>query len=465
MSDLSNQLIAGIENLTLEDWNVGPWVVIIPAVYGISSISELDGATVLLPTGGFLEEGFDETFRALHLIYAPVPVESYEEAVQQFAASAGDILIIPRSALSVGELRSDLLVMPEQFDVIGNISTISLNLTGTADADLLVGMDGNDLIQGLSGNDTLHGNGGNDTIFGGGGFDTIEGGDGNDILDGGTYADRVNGGNGNDRLVGGSGFDLLYGAAGNDTLLGGTEPDRLFGGDGDDVLRAGTNIGFTVDGLFGEGGDDSLFGEGGFDLLDGGAGNDFLDGGAQADNLYGRDGADTLVGGDGFDRLFGGADDDVAWGGEGSDGIFGDQGNDTLYGEAGNDRFFGGTGNDLIDGGEGDDTVYGGAGFDTITGGTGNDMLFGLFNADTFVFVDGHGNDVIGDFEALSTFEKIDLSGVSAIVSLGDLNLGNAAGGAATQVGGDVIIDTGNGNNITLVGVNLSDLDSSDFLF
>ncbi|MEZ5714935.1 MAG: calcium-binding protein, partial [Paracoccaceae bacterium] len=69
------------------------------------------------------------------------------------------------------------------------------------------------------------------------------------------------------------------------------------------------------------------------------------------------------------------------------------------------------------------------------------------------------------DFEATNNAEKIDLSGISAITSLADLNLGSATLGAATQVGADVVIDTGGGNSITLTGVSLGDLDANDFVF
>ena len=103
----------------------------------------------------------------------------------------------------------------------------------------------------------------------------------------------------------------------------------------------------------------------------------------------------------------------------------------------GDDSILGGAGNDLIFGGDGMDTVNGGAGFDTIDGGAGDDLLFGRFNADTFVFTDGHGNDTIGDFASRNNFERIDLSGISAINSLADLDLGNANAGekVASAVG------------------------------
>lgn len=255
---------------------------------------------------------------------------------------------------------------------------------------------------------------------------------------GGSGADRITGNDANNVLSGNSGNDTLLGGLGNDTLHGGAQDDRMLGGNGDDYLLGGP----------------------GFDALYGGDGNDILDGGTNADNLFGGAGNDTMRGGDGLDRLFGGDGDDFGRGGTGDDGLFGDAGNDTLNGESGNDRLFGGVGNDDLDGSTGNDTLYGGAGFDTLKGGEGNDLLYGNFNADTFVFTDGNGNDTIADFEADNPLEKIDLSGVSAITNLFDL-LSNHV----SQVGANVVIDTGSGNSITLNNVNIATLDSSDFIF
>ncbi|MDF1670263.1 MAG: calcium-binding protein, partial [Roseovarius sp.] len=68
--------------------------------------------------------------------------------------------------------------------------------------------------------------------------------------------------------------------------------------------------------------------------------------------------------------------------------------------------------------------------------------------------------DVIGDFDALNVFEAIDLRSVSAITDLADLTSNHM-----TQTGANVVIDTGGGDSITLTGVNLGDLDSTDFIF
>jgi Ca2+-binding RTX toxin-like protein len=332
-------------------------------------------------------------------------------------------------------------------------------LEGGTGNDMLNGVAGNDVIRAGIGNDLADGGDGNDALFGDGGFDTMHGGAGDDTVDGGNGADSLYGGAGNDLIIGSDGFDQLFGEAGNDTLQGGNTNDYLFGGDGNDLLLGGLNIGTSTELLDGGAGNDTLRGEGGFDLLRGGDGDDVLDGGNQADNLYGDAGNDTLFGGAGFDRLFGGTGDDVLNGGDGPDGHFGQQGNDTIYGGDGNDRFFGGTGNDLILSGNGNDTIYADSGFDTLNGGAGNDLLFGFFNADTFVFEAGHGNDTIGDFDEFNAGERIDFSG------LGTMNNLTQVMNASTQVGNNVVINTGGGNSIQLNGVQLADLDASDFIF
>ena len=81
------------------------------------------------------------------------------------------------------------------------------------------------------------------------------------------------------------------------------------------------------------------------------------------------------------------------------------------------------------------------------------------------MFYDGDGNDTIVDFESLNVAEKIHLGNVTAIANLAALNLADANAGAATQVGMDVVINTGGGNSITLLNVNIFDLDATDFAF
>lgn len=329
---------------------------------------------------------------------------------------------------------------------------------GTGNDTIIAGF-GADTVSGDGGNDSIHGDGNSDLLLGGAGFDTIIGGRGNDAISGDSFADLLRGGDGNDIILGGDGFDNIYGENGADSIWAGAAPDRVFGGAGDDWLSGGSNFGTSVDGIFGEGGNDTLFGNAGFDLLNGGAGDDVLDGGHQADNLYGEDGNDILIGGLGFDRLFGGEGQDKLYGGASGDGLFGQGGDDTLWGGEGSDRFFGGQGNDILDGGSGNDTIYADAGFDTIIGGIGNDLMFGSFNADEFVFENGHGDDTVADFDAFNDNEVLDLSDLDGFDDMQDVQ------DAAAQSGRDVLINTGDNSSIRLRDVDLDDLDENDFTF
>ncbi|AKS46651.1 Ca2+-binding protein, RTX toxin-related [Octadecabacter temperatus] len=342
-----------------------------------------------------------------------------------------------------------------------DIAASSTNDTvfGLSGDDTIAGGSGNDQLAGDGGADILEGESGNDHLFGGIGFDTLHGGTGDDVLYGEDHADTLYGDDGADQLIGGDGYDWLFGGNGDDFLWAGTTADRLYGGDGDDYMDAGSNYGITVDGLWGGAGNDTMFGSAGYDLLVGGDGDDIMDGGHQADNIYGDAGNDTLFGDLGLDRLFGGVGDDLLSGGDGNDGHFGGDGNDTAWGGTGDDRFFGGSGNDMLLGEDGADTLYGGSGFDTVVGGAGDDTLAGNFNADRFVFEDNHGHDIILDFDANNTLERIDFARVDQIVNYADvLN-------AMTQIGDHVVIITGTNSSVLIENVDINLLDEGDFLF
>lgn len=193
-------------------------------------------------------------------------------------------------------------------------------------------------------------------------------------------------------------------------------------GNSDDIAPAGTTIGDNVpmnfignDVIRGMGGNDNLFSGDGKDKLYGNIGNDILDGGQ---------GADLIKGGNGKDRLVGG------------------KGNDKLYGDAGRDNLKGGAGKDVLD------------------GGAGNDILAGGKNPDKFVFKSNFGRDKITDFDANNNLEDINLKAVAAIKTFNDLKNNHM-----NQVGADVVIDDGSGNQITLLGVDISDLNKADFIF
>ena len=120
----------------------------------------------------------------------------------------------------------------------------------------------------------------------------------------------------------------------------------------------------------------------------------------------------------------------------------GDARNDVLNGGAGSDILFGGTGNDIVDGGAGNDTLF---------GGTGND---------TFVFTGGGGQDVVMDFKQGDDVLQI-------ARNINGLDIGNAADVAARvlDVGGNAVIDLGNGDTVTLMNVNAQDVHNNPNAF
>ncbi|MEM9795556.1 MAG: amino acid ABC transporter substrate-binding protein [Pseudomonadota bacterium] len=72
----------------------------VPAELGVSSATELDGATVCIQTGTTTELNLADFFRVNGMSYEPVPIETGAEAVQQYLAGACDVYTTDRSALA-----------------------------------------------------------------------------------------------------------------------------------------------------------------------------------------------------------------------------------------------------------------------------------------------------------------------------------------------------------------------------
>ena len=267
-------------------------------------------------------------------------------------------------------------------------------LVGDANANRLVGLDGDDLILGGGGNDTLDGRAGNDTLDGGTGTNvavfhgnfnqyTIQstgtlgeflviGPDGRDVVrnvDALQFDDRtlaVQLGTQNPDVItidAAAGPVILDAGAGNDTITGNDSGNALLGGAGNDQLTGGL----------------------GNDNLDGGTGNDVMAGGV-GDDVYVVDSAGDVVTevpnvlfsvfsglfGQPHDINLGGGVDKViasinyTLGGfvenltlaQGSSNLSGTGNslNNILAGNAGNNELDGLGGNDTIDGGDGRDT-------------------------------------------------------------------------------------------------------------
>jgi len=108
--------------------------------------------------------------------------------------------------------------------------------------------------------------------------------------------------------------------------------------------------------------------------------------------------------------------------------------------------------NDIIFGSENDDILTGLAGNDTLTGGLGADTFF--FNPEG-----EDETDTITDFAI-----DEDVIDLSAFAGMGYDNLGKIIS-HSKQTDGDVNIDLGNGNSVTLVGVDLDSLHADNFIF
>jgi Ca2+-binding RTX toxin-like protein len=112
---------------------------------------------------------------------------------------------------------------------------------------------------------------------------------------------------------------------------------------------------------------------------------------------------------------------------------------------------FGGQGDDVLEGGDGNDELFGVWGDDTLSGGVGHDL---------FYFHTGAGSDVILDLE-----DGIDL--VVLEKGINGLPI-NSAGDLASYVSdqdGNAVLDFGNGDTLTLVGVSAENVQADPSKF
>ena len=72
----------------------------VPKELGVSSATELDGATVCIQTGTTTELNLADYFRANGMSYEPVPIETNAEAQQKYLANACDVYTTDASGLA-----------------------------------------------------------------------------------------------------------------------------------------------------------------------------------------------------------------------------------------------------------------------------------------------------------------------------------------------------------------------------
>ncbi|MEZ5828250.1 MAG: hypothetical protein R3D01_07640 [Hyphomicrobiales bacterium] len=203
-----------------------------------------------------------------------------------------------------------------------------------------------------------------------------------------------------------------------------------------------------------------LFGDAGDDLLDPGAGDDTVDGGAGTDDHVSYEFTDATggifyEGGTGSNGI---AIGDAEISGDASIGTDQITGVEIYSGTDFADVFVGGDASESIFGLGGDDDIDGGAGDDVLIGDAGDDTLTGGAGEDVFIFGDGSGNDTITDFEAGA--------GAGDVLDLLDFGFGTFANvvAAATDIGSDLLIQLDGDDSVTLLGVNVADLDQDDVL-
>ena len=89
----------------------------VPRELGVSSATELDGATVCIQTGTTTELNLADYFRVNNMTYEPVPIETNAEAQQQYLAGACDVYTTDASGLAATrasfETPGDHVILPE----------------------------------------------------------------------------------------------------------------------------------------------------------------------------------------------------------------------------------------------------------------------------------------------------------------------------------------------------------------
>lgn len=204
-------------------------------------------------------------------------------------------------------------------------------------------------------------------------------------------------------------------------------------------------------------------------------GNDLFIGGNGADHFRMREGDDGMDGRGGFDTVSYGSSEivetrvDLALGeawkvfvydpiSDHASAIRRDYNDALVNVEAvlgaaeGRDHIRGSAAANRLDGQGGDDRLEGRAGDDTLIGGDGNDRLRGDGGRDRYEFDGEDGNDRITGFQ--NGLDRIQIT--EGARRFADLSI--------AQLGGNVVIDFED-TTVTLVRVNRSAIDASDFLF
>jgi Ca2+-binding RTX toxin-like protein len=413
-------------------------------------------------------------------------VDSASDTVTEYVAQGLDSVYASASFVLDRNIENLVLLGSADIDATGNVLD-----------NVLRGNSGNNVIDGGVGADTMGGGAGDDIYVVDNARDNVaeSNDDGNDTVQSSisyalganieslqlTGADEINatgnslnntifGNAGANIINGGSGTDYMSGGLGNDTYFIDVTTDRVveLSNSGLDTVVSARNhvlaanienvtLQGTATNATGNNLDNVMIGNGLKNILRSNEGDDVLNGLGGADVMSGGDGNDTYyvdnqgdsvleflnAGKGGIDRVYANVSYNLAANVE----------NLFLKGSGS----ISGTGNAVgnwIVGNDAVNNLSGGGGNDILDGGLGNDRLTGGTGADSFVFETGYGNDVITDFNSADTI-RLHVAGVSNWASF-LLH--------ASETGNSTVVDFGS-SSITLQGVHLSELQSSEFLF
>jgi len=314
---------------------------------------------------------------------------------------------------------------------LGTYKSYSINLTGNAVANTLIGNAAGNTISGGAGADVLWGNKGNDLLNGGADADLMWGGEGNDVYYVDNAKDKTNEAISATDTADSGGTDLVY-----------STMTHTLGKYLENLTLTGTSVingtGNTLANI--------LTGNSAVNTLTGGSGNDTLDGGIGADVMWGGSGNDFYYIDNSSDQTNEAKSATNTADSGGTDLIYSSVThtlgnyleNLTLTGTA----VINGTGNTLAN------ILTGNSAVNTLTGGSGNDTLDGGIGAD--VMWGGSGNDVYyvdnakdKTNEAISATDTADSGGTDLVYSTMTHTLGNYLENL-TLTGTAVINGTGN---------------------
>ncbi|WP_269141006.1 calcium-binding protein [Steroidobacter gossypii] len=401
--------------------------------------------------------------------------------------NTGDVIVEDAGEGNDTVRSSATYALSEHIESLLLTGTESIDGTGNALGNLIVGNDGANLLDGGAGNDRLIGGEGNDTYvidsvldviveLSGEGTDTVRSSvsytldsalehlvlSGSDDLQGtgNTRNNQITGNSGNNVIDGGASSDQMAGADGDDLYLVDSTGDAIVEaeGEGVDSVRSSvsytlsanvenlTLVGFAAATAIGNALDNVLIGNDSDNQLRGDAGNDVLDGGGGRDTFAGGLGDDIYIVNLTTETITEAVD-------EGID-LVQSSATFTLSENIENLVLTGsgainGTGNaleNLITGNAANNVLNGGAGNDVMRGGAGNDTYVVESTADVVVENTDEGVDTVQSsitYGLTDTVENLMLTGTANIDAIG-----NALDNVLTGNTGVNVLSGGAGNDL-----------------